>query len=53
MNIPEAIVLSIFILSVAAISITLVIYNQFFLAGMVPVVCYGLMMAKMRLRRDV
>lgn len=41
MNIPEAIVISTIVVSVAAITITLVIYNQFFLAAMVAVGCYG------------
>lgn len=43
-NIPQAIVTSTMIASVAAICITLVIYNQSFLAAMVAVACYGLMM---------
>jgi len=44
MNTSQAIVTSTMIVSVAAICITLVIYNQPFLAAMVAVACYGLMM---------
>jgi hypothetical protein len=43
MNIPQAIVISTITASIAAISITLVIYNQSFFAMMVAFGCYGLM----------